>query len=64
MVSTPSNNLPLILILSPLPFRSPRPLSPLPMTRVLYYRLFLVFPDLCPVFPHVCIVLRSLLDLL
>ena len=37
-------------------------LSPLSMTRVSYYGLFLMFPDLYLVFPLDCVIPRSLLD--
>jgi len=53
----PSNSAP-----SAAPFPIPSSPSPLPMTRVLYYGLFLVFPDLCPVLPRICIILHLLLD--
>ena len=44
------------------PLLIPSSPSLFPMTRVSCYGLFLVLADLFPVFPRVCIILRSLLD--
>jgi len=47
---------------APASFPIPSFLPPLFMTRVPYYGLFLMFPDLYLVFPLDCVILRSLLD--
>jgi len=47
---------------APTPFRSPCPLSLLPVTHVLYYGLFPCDARLYSVFPHACSISHSLLD--